>query len=87
MNKLQRKEFQEQALVTLSRYLDASRQVGVSQAFRRETGRPYATDPLGGHVPCVCLRIPTGGGKTVLAARAVPVIAEFYGGADAPLVL
>lgn len=85
--KLQRKEFQEQALTALAKFLDASRQIGVSQAFRRETGRPYATDPFGDHVPCVCLRIPTGGGKTVLAARAVPVIAEFYGGADAPLVV
>jgi len=85
--KLQRKEFQEQALIALSRYLDASRQVGVAQAFRRETGRPYCAEPFGEQVPCVCLRIPTGGGKTVLAARAVPVIAEFYGGADAPLVL
>ncbi len=85
--KLQRKEFQEQALAALAKYLDASRQIGVPQAFRRETGRPYSTEPFGEHVPCVCLRIPTGGGKTVLAARAVPVIAEFYGGGDAPLVL
>ena len=84
---LQRKEFQEQALSALAKFLEASRQIGVPQAFRRETGRPYSTEPFGTNVPCVCLRIPTGGGKTVLAARAVPVIAEFYGGADAPLVL
>ena len=85
--RLQRKEFQEQALATLSRYLEASRKVGVPQAFRSETGMPYIAEPFGDHVPCVCLRIPTGGGKTVLGARAVPVIAEWYGGADAPVVI
>ncbi len=85
--RLQRKEFQEQALAALSRYLEASRKVGVPQAFRRETGMPYQTEPFGDKVPCVCLRIPTGGGKTVLGARAVPVIAEWYGGGDAPVVI
>jgi type III restriction enzyme len=85
--RLQRKEFQEQALATLSRYLEASRKIGVPQAFRSETGMPYQSEPFGEKVPCVCLRIPTGGGKTVLGARAVPVIAEWYGGADAPVVI
>ena len=70
--KLQRKEFQEQALSALAKFLEGSRQIGVPQAFRRETGRPYSTEPFGANVPCVCLRIPTGGGKTVLAARAPP---------------
>ena len=87
INKLQRKEFQEDALAKLSAYLEASRTRGPAQAFRATTGMPYTAEPFGDDVPCVCLRIPTGGGKTVLGARAVPVIAEWYGGVDAPVVI
>jgi len=38
-------------------------------------------------VPICCLRIPTGGGKTVLAAHSVTIAAEAYVGTDWPLVL
>jgi type III restriction enzyme len=85
--RIQRKEFQEQALLTLTRFLESSRNSGPASAFRFETGSPYNEKPFGQHVPCVCLRIPTGGGKTILGARAIPLIAPHYGGADAPVVV
>ena len=37
--------------------------------------------------PCICLRVPTGGGKTVIAACAIHVIDFAYCGTGAPVVL
>lgn len=37
--------------------------------------------------PCVCLRVPTGGGKTVIAASAIKVIDNSYTKFGAPVVL
>ena len=85
---LRHKDYQEKALAALGSYLAECRRVGSAAiAFRQSTTRSYIAEPFGEAVPCVCLRIPTGGGKTVMAARAIPVIAEYYGGADAPVVL
>jgi type III restriction enzyme len=50
---------------------------GPARAFGELAGRPYNPEPFG-EVPCVCLRIPTGGGKTVLAAHAVPLLARAW---------
>lgn len=38
-------------------------------------------------VPCVCLRLPTGGGKTLLAAHVIGEIAKHYTFTDAPVAL
>jgi len=64
------KRYQEQALLALGKYLCAARLTGVRAAFESETGYGYNTEPFS-ETPCVCLRIPTGGGKTLLAAHAV----------------
>lgn len=64
------KRYQQQALVALERYLRAARLHGAAAGFTAETGLGYHAEPFGA-VPCVCLRIPTGGGKTLLAAHAV----------------
>ena len=45
---------------------------GARAAFEQITGFGYNTEPFG-ELPCVCLRIPTGGGKTLLGAHAVVV--------------
>ena len=64
------KRYQEQALLALDNYLAAVRMHGASQAYTHETGYGYNAEPFG-ETPCVCLRIPTGGGKTLLAAHAI----------------
>ncbi len=40
-----------------------------------------------GDVPAVCVRIPTGGGKTTMAAHAVARVGRAFSGTDAPVVL
>ena len=49
--------------------------------------RDYYTPPGFGGVPCVCMRIPTGGGKTLLAAHAVGTIGDKLLGTDRPVCL
>lgn len=64
------KNYQKQALQGLSDYLLAARLQGPASAFAAQTGYGYNAQPFG-EVPCVCLRIPTGGGKTLLGAHAI----------------
>ncbi|HCF8174940.1 TPA: DEAD/DEAH box helicase family protein, partial [Klebsiella pneumoniae] len=53
---------------------------------RGEPLLPYQ-DTAFGEVPCVCLRLPTGGGKTLLAAHVIGEIAQHYTFTDAPVAL
>ena len=64
------KRYQKKALESLSHYLRAGRVQGAQAAFTAQTGYGYNAQPFG-EVPCVCLRIPTGGGKTLLGAQAI----------------
>jgi type III restriction enzyme len=81
------KRFQEQALSALDNYLRAARLQGAQAAFTSQTGFGYHAQPFG-ETPCVCLRIPTGGGKTLLAAHAVGRMArEWPAATPKPLAL
>ncbi|WP_040239777.1 DEAD/DEAH box helicase [Chromohalobacter japonicus] len=76
------KSYQQQALDSLLAYLKACRELGdADTAFYQTTralwgqGVPYR--PLAGFNPAMpyfCLRIPTGGGKTWLAARSIGMV-------------
>ncbi len=80
------KSYQQAALDTLSAYLRSAQNVGAEAAFRQATQRAYAGEVFGG-VPCVCLRIPTGGGKTLLASHAVSRMSADWLGRDYPVAL
>ena len=80
------KSYQQTALDALAGFARAARLQGAAQAFATLAGRPYQADAFG-EVPCVCLRIPTGGGKTVLAAHAVPLLAREWAAVDAPVTV
>jgi type III restriction enzyme len=71
------KRYQDQALLALESYLSAARIHGARAAFEKETGYGYQSEPFG-EAPCVCLRIPTGGGKTLLAAHAIGRMARAW---------
>lgn len=58
--------------------------------LRRRLGRyyrPYSAPAGLGDTPYVCLRLPTGGGKTILAAHSVKAVRDVGVGGDFPLVL
>ncbi len=87
------KRYQTQTLEVLRAYLEAARLIGPQRAFEQmekpgvRDERPYrALDGLP-TVPSVCLRLPTGGGKTLLAAHTAKIAAEAYLEREHPMVL
>ena len=94
------KTYQASALQSLEHFLLAARRTGsLAAAWAQEQQRqgggaddsaraatPYRSQPFG-ETPCVCLRIPTGGGKTLLAAHALPLMARAWRQADFPVAL
>ena len=90
------KPFQRAALDTLATYLERARTLAnPEQAFieswrNRDTPQtppPYRTITGLPGVPNVCLRLPTGGGKTLLAAHTVAVAGRHYLEREYPVVL
>ncbi len=93
------KQYQLETLATLRRFLEESRIVGPAMAYESVVQEPEQASRLGHYadayqplndlpqVPYVCLRLPTGGGKTLLAARAVDVARHAWVEKDWPLVL
>lgn len=88
------KEYQRESLDAIGRFCGAVRgAVGakalrpVHEAYYAETGRDFIEVPQLPNVPYVCLRVPTGGGKTLIAAHAVGVIGKRLGHQDRPLCL
>lgn len=80
------KRYQSAALSALATYLHDATLVGAASAFEQFAGRPYQTDAFG-EIPCVCLRIPTGGGKTLLASHAIVSMAREWQASDAPVAV
>ncbi len=88
------KNYQRETLEWLRRYLEEARFAGPQAAFavlrtqNPQTERtPYRALAGLEEVPFVCLRLPTGGGKTYLAARSIAVAAQAYLEQEYPLVL
>lgn len=80
------KSYQSAALSALSAYLHEATLVGATSAFQQYSGRPYQAEAFG-ELPCVCLRIPTGGGKTLLASHAIVRMAREWQSNDAPVAV
>ena len=85
------KTYQHSALAVLTQFLTDTRSQPVATAYiatlasQNRTGETY--QPLFGDVPCVCLRVPTGGGKTIMAAHAVAMAGKAVLDSDAPIAL
>lgn len=73
------KHYQTRALEALATYLRRAATLGAAAGFTDFTGYGYNAEPFG-ELPCVCLRIPTGGGKTLLAAHAIGTLARDWPG-------
>src|SRR5690606_30774797 len=98
---LQLKGYQTNALAALADFLSAARgratqaqmQAAFDAARRKAMGeavapaayRPFTADAP--EIPVACIRIPTGGGKTLMAAHAIDVAAREYVGTRAPIAL
>ncbi len=95
------KDYQNKVLESLARYLRRCRELNnPEQAFVEITGQlwgaghPYNRihelpngEKMPLDMPFVCLRVPTGGGKTVIGARAIKVVRDELLDTEHPLVL
>ena len=88
----QLKNYQKRTLAALEDFLSNARLMPVAEAFEKalvKQGiqpypyRHYSFD----EVPYVCLRLPTGGGKTVLGSHVVRIATRAYLEKDYPIVL
>ena len=66
---------------------DALRNMGQLPLLRADVPYSSRTDAIGRHVPAVCLKIPTGGGKTVLAVNCLSSLLLKYLGRQSGLAL
>ena len=93
------KQYQVNTLSVLQSFFEETRVAGPKNAYETITKEPELAVRLGGFggsytaleelpdVPYVCLRLPTGGGKTILGAHAVRVARDAWIEKDYPLVL
>lgn len=92
------KPYQSDTLSVLRRFLEEARIVGPVAAYETITSKPEQAARLGHRqpytpldglpgVPYVCLRLPTGGGKTILGTHAIAVARDAWIEKDCPLVL
>ncbi len=93
------KQYQADTLSVLRRFFEEARIAGPKSAYEHVTKEPDQAARLGRYrgnyaplenlpnVPYVCLRLPTGGGKTILGAHAVGVVRDAWIEKDYPIVL
>lgn len=93
------KRYQAETLATLRRFFEDARVAGPKHAYEtivREPEQAARLGKMGGDyrpleglpdVPYVCLRLPTGGGKTILGAHAIAIARDAWVEKDYPLVL
>ncbi len=78
---LKLKNYQEEVLETLSKYLLTMQELGLHQAkraFIEVTERAYHPIEEIEKIPYICIKVPTGGGKTLIALHAVDLIYKEY---------
>ncbi len=72
------REYQKRSLEALETFLKDATRIGPTRAFVMQTGRPYRSVHQLGEPPYVCLRVPTGGGKTFMACHALGIAARDF---------
>ena len=93
------KQYQTDTLSTLRRFLEEARVAGPKGAYEAIIKEPEQAKRLGRfggsytplaelpNVPYVCLRLPTGGGKTILGAHSIGIARDAWVEKDYPMVL
>jgi type III restriction enzyme len=85
---LEPKKYQGLALERFESFLKAAAEKGANLAFYEATNVAYRNAPaVVEGTPYVCLRVPTGGGKTLMAAHSIGIAARDYLQTTNPMVL
>lgn len=72
------KNYQQACLDQLQAYIHLVDKHGAKASFVLQTERPYHEVARLPQIPYVCLRVPTGGGKTVMACHSMGILARDY---------
>jgi len=70
------KKYQQTTLDILKKYLEETDKFGPKHAFISVSGKSYNDDYFGSEVPFICIKIPTGGGKTLVGCHTTTLIME-----------
>jgi len=85
------KVYQQRAVSSLAQFLEDARLTGPASAFQKnvDPGLVSHYKPMPGMdaSPYVCLRIPTGGGKTIMGAHIIQAAGDAYLEREFPLVM
>lgn len=85
------KKYQQDAMQSVSHYFSSCLQSDAATAFKQiQPDFDYKTPSKDSHlsrIPYVCVRIPTGGGKTLLAAHSIAQVATDYLQQEFPITL
>ena len=82
------KTYQEEAIAAVSNFFSIAQLAGHEEAWNQCATNPMPYDKqCMGDIPTVCVRIPTGGGKTTLAVYMAAKVGQIYANTDTPLVL
>lgn len=92
MIEMELKNYQQETLETLSKFLTEAKIIGSVEAFaKNQNAFSYPSEYFSLKVledaPYICLRLPTGGGKTLLGACSIKIAAENFLEREYPLVL
>lgn len=83
-------KYQENCLKDLAEFFDKAAEKSPREAFNDiidSRHRKYHPPPEMPDTPYVCIRIPTGGGKTLMAAHVVGIAAKHYPQTESPVCL
>ena len=96
---MQLKNYQNNTLNVLHKFFEQARICGHKQAYENIVSNPEISHRLGKlksdyvvwstipNTPRVCLKVPTGGGKTIIAAHAIKITSEVWLEREFPVVL
>ena len=79
------KQYQKAAITALDDFCNLAQSKPLSEAFKEVTGHQYLEIDES-TVPYVCMRVPTGGGKTLIAAKSLRILTNEYLNKDYHLV-
>lgn len=72
------KKYQQKALDRIQAYLSEVEKFGPKHAFISIKGEAYKDDFFGDKIPFICVKIPTGGGKTLVGCHATTQIMDSF---------
>lgn len=72
------KKYQLKTLEKLKLYLSEAEKFGPKHAFISLTGKGYKDEFFGEKIPFICIKIPTGGGKTFVGCHAISDILDTF---------